>query len=65
MARLEKICIKATKAIVKKVKMVIEKTQFIKVKKAATIQDNTMRTFTKKREKDISKKRKLNEMFDT
>lgn len=47
-----------------KVKTATEKTQFTKVKKAVTTQNNIKRTFTKKREKIIHKKGKLNEMLD-
>ena len=56
----------ATKAIVKKVKTVIEKTQFIKVKHVANTQNNRRRTLAKKREKtNTKKKRKSNEMPNT
>lgn len=51
----------ATKAAVKRVKIAIEKIQSTKVKKAATIQDNTKKTFTK----TTCKKGELNEMPNT
>lgn len=40
----------------KKVKLMIEKVQFTKVKKVITIQDNAKRTLIKRIEKDINKK---------
>ena len=56
---------KATKAVVKKVKIVARKTQSFNVKKAATTHDNTKKTFTKKGEKSMSKKGELNKTPDT
>lgn len=49
----------ATKIVVKTVKMVIDKVQSTKVKKAATIRDNTKKTLPIKRKKIICKKREL------
>lgn len=65
LAQLEKICTQATKVAMKKVKIVIEKAQSTKVKKAATIRDNAKRTLTKKGEKSMSKKGELNKTLDT
>ncbi len=47
--------------MVKKVKKATEKVQSIKVKKAATAQDNAKKTLTK----TTHKKGELNEMLDT